>query len=469
LRRAFGSLALAVVTGLAAFSQASPSQGIALPNQKPATQTPATQTAATRTPVAHLSTAEARRLHQQLRTGRAGATTTGYAICRAHKLACDAEVLARVGSTRPLSSFTPFGLGARALESAYGVRHAAAGSGTIAVVDAAAYPIIESDLNAYRTQFGISPCRKSTGCLRVRNFDGGPQRQPAKTSFGKLVEEEISLETALDLDMASAACPRCRLILMQVPWRDAIHGTAVETHRAQRHFAAAVTTAKRLGADSVSISYGLLSDAYGTTGPPARAMNIPGLAVTSASGDDSYFGLFPRWPQVLPTVIAVGGTALTQSSNGAWHEAAWAGSGSGCAPGVRPANGQPLRVSDSCNGGRASADVSAVADPNTGVSVYNTYAPLSGLPFEWVVVGGTSVASPFIAGLYARAGVPAGLNGPNRLYRQPRSDFHDVVVGANAPRGFCSADGVSERVCAADLGWDGPTGRGTPKGLAPFH
>jgi hypothetical protein len=464
LRRALGSLALAVLIGSAALAQASPSHGTAPANQLPAHQMPADQTSA-----GHLSPAQAHRLQQQLRTGHARAVTTGYAICRAHRLACDADVLARVGSTRPLSSFTPFGLGARALESAYGVRHAPARSGTIAVVDAAAYPIIESDLNAYRTQFGIVPCRKSTGCLRVRNFDGGPQRQPATSDFGKLVEEETSLETALDLDMASAACPRCRLILMQVPWQDALLGTPAQTHRAQRHFAAAVKTAKRLGADSVSISYGLLSDAYGTTGPPAHAMNIPGLAVTSSSGDDSYFGLFPRWPQVLPTVIAVGGTSLTQSSNGAWHEAAWAGSGSGCAPGVRPANGQPLRVSDLCNGARAIADVSAVGDFFTGVSVYNTYAPLTGLPFEWVVVGGTSASSPLIAGLYARAGVPAGVNGPNRLYRQPPSDFHDVVVGANAQRGICSADGVSERVCTADLGWDGPTGRGTPKGLVPFN
>jgi hypothetical protein len=88
---------------------------------------------------------------------------------------------------------------------------------------------------------------------------------------------------------------------------------------------------------------------------------------------------------------------------------------------------------------------------------------------EWIVAGGTSASSPMVAGLYARAGVPARVHGPNLLYAQPASDFHDVVAGADAPRGVCSADGVSERICTADDGWDGPTGRGTPKGLATFR
>jgi subtilase family serine protease len=415
-----------------------------------------------------LSTAQARTLHHRLLLGRAGAAN-GYPICRAHRLTCDAEILTRGGSTTPLSAFTPFGLGPRDLEAAYSVRHAAHGSGTVAVIDAGAYPIIESDLNAYRTQFGIPKCRRSTGCLRIRNFDGGPQRAPAKTSVGKANEEMMGLETALDLEAASAACPSCRLILLQVPLRDAFLGTSADTHREQRHFAIGVRTAKRLGANTVNISFGLPSDVYGTSGLPARLVDVPGIAVTSSTGDFGYNGLTPTWPEVLPTVIAVGGTALTQSSNGMWHESAWSGAGSGCAPGVRPANGQPAWVSNKCNGARASADVSAVADPVTGVSVFDTYAPASNLPFKWVVIGGTSAASPLIAGLYARAGVPAGVNGPNRLYHQPASDFHDVLSGANAPRGICSADGVSERVCTADVGWDGPTGRGTPKGLATFR
>jgi subtilase family serine protease len=287
--------------------------------------------------------------------------------------------------------------------------------------------------------------------------------------LGKANEELMSLETALDLDAASAACPSCRLILVQVPWWDALLGSPADTHREQRHFAMGTRTANRLGADSVSISFGLPSDGYGTSGAPARLMNLPGVAVTSSTGDFGYNGLSPTWPEALPSVIAVGGTALTQSSNGAWHESAWSGAGSGCAPGVRPANGQPGYVSGTCNGARATADVSAVADPATGVSVFDTYAPASDLPFRWVVVGGTSASSPLIAGLYARAGVPAGVDGPNRLYRQPASDFHDVVAGANAPRGTCSADGVAERVCTADLGWDGPTGRGTPKGFGTFR
>jgi subtilase family serine protease len=418
--------------------------------------------------VERLSTVQARSLQDRLLAGRAGAEG-GYPICRAHRLTCDADILTRDGSTAPLTAFTPFGLGPRNLEAAYRVRRQPGGGGTIAVIDAGAYPIIESDLNAYRTQFGIPKCRRSTGCLRVLNFDGGPQRAPARTSLGKANEEMLGLETALDVDAASAACPRCRLIVLQVPLRDALLSTTADTHRAERHFATGVRTARRLGADAVNISFGLPSDLYATSGAPARMMRLAGIAVTSSTGDFGYNGLAPPWPQVLPTVIAVGGTALTQASNGTWHESAWSGAGSGCAPGVRPANGQPVWVSNTCNGARASADISAVADPVTGVSVFDTYAPASDLPFKWVVMGGTSASSPLVAGLYARAGVPAGVDGPNQLYRQPAADFYDVLAGANAARGICSADGVSERVCTADVGWDGPTGRGTPRGFATFR
>src|SRR5262249_30250199 len=158
----------------------------------------------------------------------------------------------------------------RDLESAYGVAGAASGNGTVAIIDAGAYPIISSDLNVYRRQYGLPVCNKATGCLTVRSYIGGPERQPATTRLGKEIEEFVGVETALDMDMASAACPACKLILLQLPPKDALLGGTRATHRSQQHFATAVQTAHRMGADAVSISYGYPTDTFAATGPPAQ-------------------------------------------------------------------------------------------------------------------------------------------------------------------------------------------------------
>jgi subtilase family serine protease len=421
-------------------------------------------------PIPRLSAAQAKAMHARITSGTAKSSTHVLDFCKSHKLRCDAQVLAASGKTTPLSSFTPIGYGAKDLESAYGLTGSAGKTATIAIVDAGAYPTIESDLGVYRKQYGLPKCVKSTGCLTVRSYDNSAERKPATSELNKEIEEEVAVETALDMDMASAACPKCKLLLLQTPPKDAIAPTIKAEHAAQDHFATAVNTAKSRGASAVSISYGYDTDAYAATGSPAKKMNLTGIAVTASTGDDGYNGLYPTWPQVLPSVIAVGGTSLSQSSNGAWHESVWDLGGSGCSAGyTAPAYGQPTSISDLCNGYRASADISAEADSQTGVSVYDTYAPSSNEPYEWIVVGGTSASSPLVAGMYARAGVPASVHGPNRLYAKAATAFTDIVAGGNAPRGVCSSDGVSERLCFADDGWDGPTGRGTPKGLSTFQ
>jgi subtilase family serine protease len=409
-------------------------------------------------------------MRAKVTTGTARASTRALDYCRSRKLHCQAQVLAASGSSAPLSAFTPFGFGAKDLESAYGVSGSAGKSATIAIVDAGAYPTIESDLGVYRRQYGLPACKKSTGCLTVRSYTGGPERKPATGEFNREVEEEVGVETALDMDMASAACPKCKLLLLQIPTKDAVAPSIKDEHAAEDHFATAVRTAKTRGASAVSISYGYDTDAYAASGSPARTMNVTGTLVSASTGDFGYNGLFPPWPQVLPSVVAVGGTELSQSANGAWHEGVWDLGGSGCSAGLTPpAYGQPSSISNLCNGSRASADIAAVADPQTGVAVYDTYAPSSHEPFEWIVVGGTSASSPLVAGIYARAGVPSSLHGPNKIYAKAASAFRDVTAGGNAPKGVCSSDGVSERLCFAGTGWDGPTGRGTPKGLSTFQ
>jgi hypothetical protein len=121
-------------------------------------------------------------------------------------------------------------------------------------------------------------------------------------------------------------------------------------------------------------------------------------------------------------------------------------------------------VSALCGGHRTDSDVSADADPDTGAAVYDDYAPYSGEAYDWIVVGGTSESSPFVAGVYARAGNLTEVEGPSTLYADPASDFNDVVIGENYPPNA----GCSNALCVSGPGWDGPTGLGTPDGLAGF-
>lgn len=102
-------------------------------------------------------------------------------------------------------------------------------------------------------------------------------------------------------------------------------------------------------------------------------------------------------------------------------------------------------------------DVAADADPATGAAVYDSYG-YGG----WMVVGGTSLSAPIIAGAYALAGNASALAYPAQgLYTAPASSFHDVTSGTN---GTCPI----ALQCHAGSGFDLPTGVGTPKGIGGF-
>jgi hypothetical protein len=109
---------------------------------------------------------------------------------------------------------------------------------------------------------------------------------------------------------------------------------------------------------------------------------------------------------------------------------------------------------------KATADVSAVADPSTGVAVYDSYAYQGAK--GWMVFGGTSAASPIIAGVYALGGVPAGAQAGSLPWAKARTAaLNDVSTGTN---GSCA----TALWCTAVDGWDGPTGLGTPNGVSAF-
>jgi subtilase family serine protease len=175
-----------------------------------------------------------------------------------------------------------------------------------------------------------------------------------------------------------------------------------------------------------------------------------GITVVASSGD-SGFGVSS--PASFKHVIAVGGTSLITKASGTYSsESAWKGSGSGCAKGSAPEWQDSTKTR--CQG-KAIADLAAVADPATGVAVF--------FDGEWLVFGGTSASAPIVAGLFAAkhrtAGVAGGkLTGGAMLWGGQKI-LHDVVSGTN---------GSCELFCSAGVGWDGPTGLGTPKGTGGF-
>jgi subtilase family serine protease len=342
----------------------------------------------------------------------------GFAHCHAH------IVLTRAGQI--LAAAAPAGLGPTDLRSAYAITSSGSRA-TIAIVDAFGYPNAERDLGTYRAQFGLPACTTANGCFAKVNQNGVRGNYPA-TDVG------WSQETALDLDMVSAICPSCNILLVEA------------NDPSLANLGTAVRTAANLGAHAISNSYG--GGEAGTQATEA-SYNFNGIAVTASSGDGG-FGV--EFPAASPHVTAVGGTSLRRSATTrGWTETAWSGAGSGCST----VYAKPVWQTDTGCRRRTVADVSAVADPNTGVAVF---APVSATQSAWAVFGGTSVSSPIIAAVYGLNGTV--VNHGNDPYNHTNA-LNDVTSGSN---GSCGGS----YLCTARPGYDGPTGLGTPKGVTAF-
>jgi subtilase family serine protease len=360
-----------------------------------------------------------------------------------HRAACgavavgQARCLASVNTNSvgtPLAAAGPSGYNPAQLRGVYGLTGGGSAGQTVAIVDAYNDPNAEADLAVYRSQFGLPACTKANGCFRQVNQSGGTSLPASDPGWA----EEISL----DIDMVSAICPNCHILLVEA------------TSPTLANLATAVNTAVRLGATEVSNSYG--GSETGTSGS-ASAYNHPGVPITASAGDDGYAVEFPA---SVPSVTAVGGTSLTMNaSNQRTSETVWSGTGSGCSRTFAQPSWQTavLPAAGVCSR-RVVGDVAAVADPGTGVSVYDTYQE-SG----WLVFGGTSVSAPIIASVYALAGNGSSYTGeplPYALGRQG-SNLFDVTSGRN---GSCRRT----YLCTAGPGYDGPTGLGTPIGTGAF-
>ena len=344
------------------------------------------------------------------------------------------QCMAVVNAAAGVSADQPHGLAPADIRSAYGLAGNDGRHRTVAIVDAYDNPNAEADLATYRSQYGLAPCTTANGCFHKVNQHGAVAPLPDP-------DPGWGLEISLDLDAVSAACPDCHILLVEAnssSIADLLPG---------------VLAASALHADAISNSYGSLGEYSGeqTLEDYFRALRTPTLFATGDYGYGNGAILIGgiSYPAASQYVIAVGGTSLTaDSSRRGWTESAWAGATSGCSAYIRKPHWQQDKLCDM----RTDADVSAVADPATGLAVYDTFG-WGG----WLQVGGTSLATPIVASIYAMADHPADPRYAEGLYRN-RAALHDVVGGSNGNN--CSGT----YLCNAVAGFDGPTGLGTPDG-----
>jgi ricin-type beta-trefoil lectin protein/subtilase family protein len=339
------------------------------------------------------------------------------------------------------------------LQHAYKVVTAAARRGrgrTVAIVDAFNDPRAAADLAIYRAHYHLGRCTLASGCLRIVNQRGFRGPLP-KTNSGWAAEE------SLDLDMVSAICPRCHILL-------------VEAHDAStRNLGFAENRAVAMGARFVSNSWSG-GEFVGQDGFN-HFFNHAGVAVDFASGD---FGEGAAYPTDLQFVTAVGGTTLRRARNArGWSETVWGsrgqpgfpaeGTGSGCSvieakPSWQRAD---ARSPDGCLN-RTENDVAADANPSTGAAVYDSLGG-AGLRKGWNEVGGTSEATPIITAMYALAATPDRGTYPSQYLYLHSKHLFDVTTGQN---GICET--FRAYLCHGVRGYDGPTGLGTPNGTKAF-
>ena len=320
----------------------------------------------------------------------------------------------------------PSGLSPTDIADAYHLDGAPAPATVVAIVDAYDDPNAEADLAVYRQTYGLPPCTTANGCFAKVNQQGATTPLPDP-------DPGWATEISLDVDAVSAACPSCHILLVEADTADT------------GSLGASVDTAVRLGAAVVSNSYG--TGEYPQMDADQAHWQHPGTSIVASSGDGGF--TTASFPAVLSSTIAVGGTTLTKAPQTArgWTEAAWAGAGSGCSAYID----KPSWQHDKHCLKRTVADVSAVADPETGLAVYDSFE------FDgWSIFGGTSLSAPLISAMIARSGhvIPDA----QWIYAHPEA-LYDPVGGSN---GFCGRD----YLCTGKRGYDAPTGMGSPDGLA---
>ncbi|HLH13876.1 MAG TPA: S8 family serine peptidase, partial [Solirubrobacteraceae bacterium] len=405
----------------------------------------------------------------------------GRAACMALQLVARSERarahrnpigIARAAAPAPSAEPSPadgdFGLRPQDLHSAYELPSEGASAQTIALVDAYNDPTAEEDLATYSSEFGLPACTGANGCFAKVNENGEAGRLPFPTSLeelesarkgrGRAEAEEASswaVEMSLDIEVAHAVCSSCHIVLVEANAADYGDLEAAEDTAASR-------------ADEISDSWaGAECAAVGVCAGASAAFDHPGKVIAAAAGDEGYLNWleasgpsFANYPASSPDVVAVGGTRLTPlGEGGEWQgESVWndggekrkglkqgAGAGGGGCSVQFEAQPWQRALPDwsevGCEGRRAVADVSADADPYSGVAVYDSGASCEYLEGKsvrdghWCTLGGTSLATPLIAATFALAGGAQGVEYPAKtLYENAASSataLHDITSGSN--------------------------------------
>jgi Subtilase family len=333
----------------------------------------------------------------------------------------------------------PKGWGPKALQRAYRLPVSRDSHQTVAVSIAFRTPSLARYLRIYREHYGLPPCTEASGCLRIVNEKGHlTPRAPSGRGSG------WDLEATLDVSMISAACPNCRILVVEA--NSDFDGDLGRTD----------VTAARLGADVISNSYGLREN--GQTQTLRKDYLRPGHMVVASSGDSGFDAA--NFPANLGGVTAVGGTEFRHApgprgvTERVWNQPDFfAAATSSCSAYVA----KPAWQHDAHCPGRTIADISAVA---ANIPIFNAFYG------GWVTVGGTSVSAPFISGVFGLAGNATSIT-PQYLY-QHKADFFDVTHGNNVLIGQVAKVCGGDYLCKARKGYDAPTGLGTPDGIAGF-
>ncbi len=330
---------------------------------------------------------------------------------------------------------------------------------TIYIVNAMHNPSVQAELAAFNQRFGLPACTSKALASNVAlplpkaSTNACEFSQVYSTAAGGMsavapaYNAGWATEIALDVQWAHAIAPLARIVLIEAP--DATLNSLL----------GGIKLANAMGPGVVSMSFGANEGNY--TASVDAAFTAAGMSYLAATGDS---GAAVSWPAVSPNVLAVSGTSLSYSGSGSRSEVTWTGTGGGVSaytakPAYQnstvPGMGTPLR--------RSVADVAFNADPNTGqyVAVQSSSGTLS-----WISAGGTSLSTPQWAGLLAVSNAQRVLAGKpllgaahSALYGSIASvpgnysaALADIKSGAN---GSCSS-------CAAKIGYDTPTGLGTP-------
>lgn len=394
------------------------------------------------------ATAQGKAMGENLASG-SRVTYSNYSTCikarvgHASCLAIRRNVFVNGIRQHSLTPATGTSFGATALRKVYGVRALGTRRKVVAIVDAMHSGTAFSDLTGYRAMYSLGPMDNcgtagqplsqvtdgKNPCFVQLDQSGNVDQDPVTNDHG------WAQEIALDLDMATAACPHCSILLVE----------------AKSSSFADLATAVSVAAGFQDVV--AISNSYG--GPDIADSKVPqyaaaagqGIAMVASSGDSGY-GVSA--PASFSTVIGVGGTSLRADSTGSWSsEQAWSSGGSGCSL----LNSAPVWQDPQVTGcpGKSVVDVAAVADPATGVNVF--------YDGQWYAFGGTSASAPFIAGLFTvkkNFGSSAG----SYLW-QNQANLHDISVGSN---GRCRP----LTLCSAVMGYDGATGWGSPNGTGAF-